>query len=52
MGAFKRWIKSKDGSKTPYCYIRYTANGKEKWKSVEKPGEITKTVAQARLVER
>jgi len=52
MGVFKRWIKSKDGSKTPYWYMRYTVNGKEKWESIGKAGEITKTVALARLGER
>lgn len=52
MGAFKRWVKSKDGSKTPYWYIRYTVNGKEKWESVGKVGEVTKTVAQSKLEER
>ena len=52
MGVFKRWIQSKDGSKTAYWYIRYWVNGKEKWESVGKQGEITKTVAQARLGER
>ncbi len=31
---------------------RYTVNGKEKWESVGKAGEVTKTVAQARLGER
>ncbi len=52
MGVFKRWIKSKDGSKTPYWYIRYTVNGREKWESVGKTGVVTKTVAQAKLEER
>ncbi|MGH7801027.1 MAG: phage integrase [Thermodesulfobacteriota bacterium] len=52
MGVFKRWIKSKDGSKNAYWYIRYTVNGKEKWESIGKVGEVTKTVAQARLGER
>jgi hypothetical protein len=36
MGVFKRWIKSKDGSKAAYWYIRYTVKGKEKWESVGK----------------
>ena len=52
MGVFKRWIKSKEGSKTACWYIRYTVNGKEKWESVGKAGEITKTLGQARLGER
>lgn len=52
MGVFKRWIQSKDGSKTAYWYIRYTVNGKEKWESVGKSGMVTKTVAQAKLAER
>ena len=52
MGVFKRWIKSQGGSKTAYWYIRYTVNGKEKWESVGKAGEITKTVAQRILEER
>ena len=49
MGIFKRWINSKDGSKTAYWYIRYTVNGKDKWESVGKVGEVTKSVAQSRL---
>ena len=52
MGVFKRWIKSKDGSNTPYWYIRYAVNGKEKWESVGKTGVVTKTLAQAKLEER
>ena len=52
MGVFKRWIKSKNGTKTPYWYIRYTVNGKEKWESVGKVGEITKAIAQAWLEEK
>ena len=52
MGAFKRFVKSKDGVKTPYWYIRYAMNGKMKWESVGKVGDITKTVAQAKLAER
>jgi len=51
MGVFKRWIKSKDGSKTAYWYIRYSVNGKDKWKSIGKVGEMTKTVAQRILEE-
>jgi len=49
MGVFKRWIKSKDGSKTAYWYIRYTVNGKDNWESVGKVGEVTKSVAQSNL---
>jgi integrase len=52
MGVFKRWVKNNDGSKTPVWYIRYTANGKEKWESVGKVGVVTKDVARARLEER
>ncbi len=42
----------KDTSMTAYWYIRYMLNGKEKWESVGKVGEITKTVAQRILEER
>lgn len=49
MGVFKRWVKSKGGDKTAYWYIRYTVNGKDKWESVGKVGQITKTVAQRKL---
>jgi hypothetical protein len=49
MGVFKRWVTSKDSNKTAYWYIRYTVHGKEKWESVGKVGEVTKTVAQLRL---
>src|SRR5512145_2236712 len=49
MGVFKRWVKSNNDSKTAYWYIRYSVNGKEKWESVGKVGEVTKTVAQLRL---
>lgn len=52
MGVFKRWIKSKDGAKTPYFYIRYALNGKIKWESVGKVGIVTKAVAQRKLDER
>lgn len=52
MGLLKRLIKSKAGSKNAYWYIRYTVNGKERWESVGKAGEVTKAVAQARLEER
>lgn len=52
MGVFKRLVKSKDGSKTAYWYIRYSVNGKEKWESVGQSGIVTKSVAQARLEER
>ena|SRR3990167_9278376 len=49
MGVFKRYVKSKDGVLTPYWYIRYTVNGKDKWESVGKVGDVTKTVAQRKL---
>ncbi|GBD38674.1 MAG: hypothetical protein KatS3mg078_2252 [Deltaproteobacteria bacterium] len=52
MGVFKRWIKSKDGKKTAYWYIRYMVNGKDKWESVGKVGLVTKAMAQAKLEER
>jgi len=53
MGVFKRWINSKDGNKTAYWYIRYSlGNGKEKWESVGKVGQVTKTMAQAKLEEK
>ncbi len=51
MGVFRRWITSKKG-KTPYWYIRYTVNKKQKWESIGKAGEVTKSVAQAQLAER
>jgi len=50
MGVFKRWVKSKKG-KTAYWYARYQVNGKDKWESVGKVGEITKTVAEKKLLE-
>ena len=49
MGVFKRWIKSKNESKTAYWYIRYSLNGKDHWESVGKVGEVTKSVAQSKL---
>ena len=49
MGVFKRWIKGKNGSKTAYWYMRYLHNGKDKWESVGKVGEVTKSVAQSKL---
>ncbi len=52
MGVFKRWVNSKDSSKTAYWYIRYTVNSKEKWESIGRVGQITKTVAQRKLEER
>jgi integrase len=51
MGVFKRHIKSKDGTNTAYWYIRYSVNGRDKWESVGKVGEVTKTVAQRILEE-
>jgi integrase len=52
MGVFKRWRKSKDGSKNAFWYIRYALNGKIKWESAGEVGMITKTVAQRKLEER
>ena len=49
MGVFKRWVKGKDGSNTAYWYARYRVNGKDKWESVGKVGEVTKLIAQRRL---
>ena len=52
MGVFKRHIKSKNGTKSAYWYIRYTAEGRDKWESVGKVGEVTKGIAQAMLDKR
>jgi len=52
MSEFKRSRKDKNGKKKEYWYIRYTLNGKDKWESVGKVGDITKAVAQAKLAER
>lgn len=52
MGVFKRWRKAKDGSKTAYWYIRYSVDGKEKWESAGKAGEVTKAVTQRKLEEK
>ena len=46
MGVIKRIRKNKDGSKSVYWYTRIMINGKDKWKSVGKVGEVTKAVAQ------
>ena len=51
MGVFKRWITNNKG-KTAYWYARYRVNGKDKWESVGKVGEITKTVAESILAEK
>jgi integrase len=51
MGVFKRWVKSRDGAKTAYWYMRYTLNGKDKWESVGKVGHITKAVAQVEFLD-
>jgi len=51
MRVFKRWASSKKG-KTAYWYIRYTVNKKQKWESIGKVGEVTKTVAEGILAER
>lgn len=40
MGVFKRWVRSKDGANTPYWYMRYILNGKDKWESVGKVGKL------------
>jgi integrase len=48
MAVFKRIRKNKDGSKTAYWYTRIMINGKDKWESVGKVGEVTKAVAQRR----
>lgn len=52
MAVLKRYRKQKGGSKVPYWYIRFWANGKEKWEAIGKVGEVTKAVAQAKLEER
>ncbi|MDA2920701.1 Arm DNA-binding domain-containing protein [Desulfobacterota bacterium AH_259_B03_O07] len=49
MGVFKRWVKSKESTKTAYWYVRYSINGKDKWESVGKVGDVTKLVAQRKL---
>ncbi len=49
MGVLKRSVKHKDGTKSTYWYIRYTVNGRDKWESVGKVGEVTKAVAQRAL---
>jgi integrase len=48
MAVFKRIRKNKDGSRTAYWYTRIMINGKDKWESVGKVGEVTKAVAQRR----
>jgi len=52
MGVFKRYHEKKDGTKTPYWYIRYWVNGRERKESIGRVGPVTKTLAQARLEER
>jgi len=52
MGVFKRTRTTQDGKKNQYYYIRYWIDGKDKKESIGKVGEITKTVAQAKLEER
>ncbi len=49
MGVFRRWVKSKESTKTAYWYVRYSINGKDKWESVGKVGEVTKAVAEKKL---
>jgi len=49
MGVFKRARIKKDGSKTPFWYIRYAYNGKIRWELVGKVGAVTKDVARARF---
>jgi len=50
MGVFKRRITS-NKKESVFWYIRYSLNGKDKWESVGKVGEITKTVAERKLQE-
>lgn len=45
MSVFKRAIKTKQGN-SQYWYIDYTVNGKRKWESVGKVGQISKTDAR------
>jgi integrase len=49
MSVFKRTIKTKHG-KSQYWYIDYTINGKRKWESVGKVGEVSKAHARKLLV--
>ena len=48
MSVFKRTIKTKQG-KSQYWYIDYSLNGKRKWESVGKVGEVTKSDARKLL---
>jgi len=48
MGIFKRTIKRKNG-KSEYWYIDYVINGKRKWESVGRVGEVTKSDAKKLL---
>ncbi len=50
MGVFKRRVTS-NKKESVFWYIRYSLNGKDKWESVGKVGEITKTVAERKLQE-
>ena len=45
MGVFKRTIK-RNGKKKEYWYIDYCVNGKRKWESVGRVGEVTKAFAK------
>ena len=45
MGVFKRTIK-RDSSESQYWYIDYVVNGKRKWESVGKVGEVSKADAK------
>jgi len=49
MGVFRRTRTNKNGKKVDFWYMKYVENGKEKWKTAGKVGEITKTVAQKML---
>lgn len=48
MGVFKRTVKS-NGAKKEYWYIDYTVNGKRKWESVGRVGDVTKAAAKKLL---
>ncbi len=50
MGVFKRRVNS-NKKESVFWYIRYSLNGKDKWESVGKVGDITKTVAERKLQE-
>jgi len=52
MGVFKRPGINKEGKQASYWYIRYSLNGRMKWESVGKVGEVTKDVARSVLEDR